>query len=873
MEEAYLFEEDDRASTQTAEQIYLHELDDSHVCIFLIDNADGIFDGVTPEIQRAKAKGIKSIYIFNKENSTEPTWVQKDLYGAKGTKFYEIFSFADFASEAYNSLISDIIDIYYKYCRKWLVDSEFETKDNPLKEVGEVGSEAFQKCLISNIDHTKIHLSSIVFDNHRKEVHTSAFDDCCKKFLEVILGEKDFRDFNVSIILMELIKMQSPELHSIVDLRWKAITAYYMDNLEDCIKYFNQALVQARDNGASAWLISDILIDLRNTSILSCNTQSSLLFVGEAQKALNEQNEPVYYPLLDRINTNFYEELEKSRNKEMLQSPYTQNIGNNIDKISDYIASIFAVAVFNGSLTHILMTHDRLKHFAFYLSKAYDDWSFRVLLLKYTALSSGREEMIDTLKAFNEIQGKINAFDSLNIFNVSKCIPISYKRFIIQLSIFESIGYFFSDDDYTKIGVDLIKQISDWISSESPNVLCSTNVLKMLQANHLRLDNNKIIGLCLVALRKRHLRFWDDVFKLLITMGVEKVADSLKEDLINIFVSIINAPEDRDNCSHLEQALISIRKTGGDYAKTLDAHIEKNMSGFYKGVYSLEIFSSEQGTLTEYVVKYIHQIDIRNAEQGVNGIYYGYTDNPYTTIRNIIKDDLSILNYDLVNQILAAIKNTLLAARQTLKDKSNAIKLAAFLRNVTTSEHDELFRSFETTIQKAEAVALIGQDVMFSKCSSKIIQLEYFLFLLACGFSTSGQVVTICSSYSDAEDYECIEALSSFADFFEMVDINKVDRNVLYPLLAFALSFCKNKSYYIRFYAISTIIKMLAPDTFSPIISQLSISMDFEILNIKCKIIRHIEDIRAFDPEAAEGILQKAKSDTNFIVRRELDKI
>lgn len=46
----YLFEEDSYASTQTAEQIYLRELDDSHVCIFLIDNADGVFDGVTPEI-------------------------------------------------------------------------------------------------------------------------------------------------------------------------------------------------------------------------------------------------------------------------------------------------------------------------------------------------------------------------------------------------------------------------------------------------------------------------------------------------------------------------------------------------------------------------------------------------------------------------------------------------------------------------------------------------------------------------------------------------------------------------------------------------------------------------------------------------------
>lgn len=95
--DVYLWEDDARASTLPAQQIYLREIDECHVCIFLIDNKDGIFEGVVPEIQRAKTTNTKSIYIFCTENSNNPTWVEKELNGAYGSKYYKISIFSDFA--------------------------------------------------------------------------------------------------------------------------------------------------------------------------------------------------------------------------------------------------------------------------------------------------------------------------------------------------------------------------------------------------------------------------------------------------------------------------------------------------------------------------------------------------------------------------------------------------------------------------------------------------------------------------------------------------------------------------------------------------------------------------------------------------------
>lgn len=244
----FLFEESGHASTQTAEQIYLRELDESHICIFLIDNADGIPDGVVPEIQRAKTKGIKSLYIFCTERSSEATWVEKELRGAKGEKYYCISSFDDFVKEGYRSLITDIIDIYHKYCRKWLVDPEFDIPQQEIAEISDIGTESLKKSLVADLDRTKIHLSASVYENPREIKHSSAFDECCEQVLQLVLGEKTISEYNPSLLLLELEKMQSAKLHGIIQLRWKAIIAYYADKLDDCLSYLEQALIKARND-------------------------------------------------------------------------------------------------------------------------------------------------------------------------------------------------------------------------------------------------------------------------------------------------------------------------------------------------------------------------------------------------------------------------------------------------------------------------------------------------------------------------------------------------------------------------------------------------------------------------------------------------
>ncbi|MHC5227996.1 hypothetical protein ACYSNW_06900 [Enterococcus sp. LJL99] len=60
--------EDERASTRSAKNHYTQGLESSNVCIFLIDNKDGVPDGVKSELNTVDKHKIPALYYFCNKN-------------------------------------------------------------------------------------------------------------------------------------------------------------------------------------------------------------------------------------------------------------------------------------------------------------------------------------------------------------------------------------------------------------------------------------------------------------------------------------------------------------------------------------------------------------------------------------------------------------------------------------------------------------------------------------------------------------------------------------------------------------------------------------------------------------------------------------
>ena len=88
-----------------------------------------------------------------------------------------------------------------------------------------------------------------------------------------------------------------------------------------------EALALAEDNNGKVaeWLIQDILIDLRNRENNIAETKNQYLRKTEGQKGLDNRQEKLYYPLIDRNEKNLLEWIEKERFEELCRLDGTSN--------------------------------------------------------------------------------------------------------------------------------------------------------------------------------------------------------------------------------------------------------------------------------------------------------------------------------------------------------------------------------------------------------------------------------------------------------------------------------------------------------------------------------------------------------------------
>ncbi|MFJ5717515.1 hypothetical protein [Neobacillus sp. NPDC093127] len=865
--EVYLFE-DGLASTQTAAQDYLYSLDDSDVCIFLIDNEDGVTPAILKEINRAKAYPKKSLYLFCNEKQKEPTQIQKELVGAQGARYYITKSFDDFIIKGYESLINDICKIYNNYCKNRLVDQEFGENKEVEIEVDSIASESLEKRILSGTNRTKLFISGQIYSNAINEmIETNDFDAYCEDFLQVLFGGKSIREFNTSMFMDVLKKEQSENLHKVVKNRWKAIQYYWNDDLENCIECLEVALSKAKEFSLPNWIIQDILIDLRNTVNLSGYKNNEIIIESDAQKELNHETKALFYPLIDRYDKELQEEITKQTISSSTKSPYTFSWSNHINIYSDLLTKIYVISVFNGSLTHILMTMDRLKYVAFNLCNEYSDWQFRVLLLKVAIRNGKKEEIKGYIKLFNDVFGKMNSSDSLEIFKFCNSIPINHKRDIAKLEALKNLGYYLSDSDYEVVHNELIILIENWIADDYRIVAVGSYLFEALRENSHRFDKNIIIKLCLDIIIKKLYRFYDDALEIIAYIGLKDINEELSKKTIDEINRLIVDKSIREECNNLAKAIIAIRKSKKEYTSVLHRNVLEHMTNFNLEIYTIETMVDTQEDSEEQILKYIFELKERNRTQGINGSYTGYANNLYQTIKNIIKLNNIELHGELVNSILEASLETVLSRKQLISDKIDAIKMIIFVKQ-NCDVGNINFNYYIKEIRNNKELVIDGYRDPFFKKTNTSLQFNLVMLKLVFEDLDINLLFDILGSYGELDEFEKIEALKAVISTFENDICNKIDKRFLFMLMQFVLSLSHNKNHDIRFYSIKALLLMITEDTKTTILTQLSKRMDYDSVFIKNHIMNQFDRLLNIDLKVTNLMIQKASVDNHYVIRK-----
>ncbi len=867
---AYVYAfETEGASSQDVRSAYLKEVSLSNLCIFLIDNADGISDAVLAEHERAAKAGIHRLYFFCDEKDKNPTPLQNELMISSSVKYCDkIHEFSDFSTIAYKSVLQDIIDLY----RGTNVES-IDTKKTT------------QHIMISSASTSKFILRREVFKNYTSESelvrvlnpygeympngvkdNSLTYDCLCANFLSSVIGQRVFNEENFTQLKYSILSDHEEDIKNIVELRLDAISSYFNNNLEECYSNINQAYEKAKNNSnIPQWCLNDIAIDMRNVKNIINEINNIISYETDAQKMLDNSPETVYYPLLDRFNGNSRSKLLKEYFEKHTESPYSWR-GGTIYRFFDDIASSFNISVRLGSLTHILAMRENYADILFTLYIDSYDIRLFVELIKIHILLQNDKKIENIVDKYNQSVSAITPIDIDNLIISINTLPFNYKRLTSLCLMLEYFGYYFNDEQYAIQMAFFIQNSFEWCVDNRKIVKMGYYILKTIKSNIYRIDNQKVSELVIRFFKNNIRRYYREVLEITSYLDFTKVSEYCQIELQNQYISLMKEKGFPDK-DVLQDAIIALRMNSYLNFNEIDNAVKSFMPEFYNNEYDLEF---NKDNLKQHIDNYIKIAMKRNQKTSASE-YSAFAWNPFDIVRNIIKRNNVQLSHDEISNILIAIEKTLVNKVQQADQKNSAIILLLYLKSVFTQ-----YPSWADFLKRLDGNSLISAitDPMFEIATRN--SLEFNILLMKIGFS-SCTFEEAAIGFAKAMGYgesDFISIVKNINLFLSMEGFTSIDSNILGIIINFILSVDTAKHKDAQYYATKSLIILSKVGLYETVVlERLAYVMSESISNIRISILSNIKDSNLKNKNIEDYILQKGRTDNHYLVKKLAEEI
>ena len=865
MTNVYVFETAP-GSSQPMPDAYLQYINESHLCLFLIDNKDGVTNPVLAEYQRAKELGKKIICVFCDEKKKKPTQLEEEIRLTQRGKYCPVHEFSDITKVAYKSVMQDILDSYKKKSSS-SVSSNANSDSSIEKVLTVTDSYIIDKNMLKGFDKTKNELAKIVFPFGEKAEETSELDDMSQDFMNVILCKQRFESIDYDKTCKKVVELHQSGYKDLISVRLKAVKYYFEDKIPECIDTLKEALQIASSNTEIAnWISNDIAIDLRNMIGINDEIHSRISMDNEGQKFINNNCETVFFPVLDRFESNIKEKIIKQYFKVYTDSPYTTTLGGQ-GEVFENIAICYCTALIYGSITHLLITRNRIIDALFALCFEYSDHDLFVELIKMLIIERRDKDLEKFIRIYNQSVDVVNSNDIETIQACIECIPISHHKRMSEFLLLKYFGYYFSDLQYNQLSEKLISFSFDWIDNEKRIYNLCDYIFGALKENSRRIDIDCLTKFIIKVLSMNGNRWYDDACSLSCSLDYSLVSKGNQTSLLEKSIKIICDEQRRNMLNNFSRHLIHFRLTTTINMKSLDDAILKNMVDLYNGIYHLEIFDRDRKSSINNIKRYMNSINIRNEEQGKNGTFHGYGSDPYGIISNIIRHNELVLNWDEIRPIIEVAKNTLLAPKQGYQDKCRAIILIVFLKN--HFGYIKEWNEYLVSLINQDEQILAGNSIdFFEKDTKRVLYFVYQMMLFIFNRSTSDEIINSIINISNMSDYEILKCLVNIESILDGFDYSEADDTVVMFIIHLACMMINHKERDIRFFAIKCLIQLTHSKYSQIVLPQLSSVMDTGTSIIKASIISRVKRIEQSDQAVIDYIIQKGKVDNNYLVRK-----
>ena len=838
--------EEEGSRSVKSEEFYVNHVKSCDVCLIIIDNEDGISPSVLKEIDTAKKHNKKCLYFFCTENSSEKTQLQEDLYAKE--KFSEIPVFDQIPEKVIESIVGDII-FYYRNKNSDTVDYK----------ISDINTDKYSSTILDISKESKV-LCEYLFkvfqlNLSQDENKISNIEQEIIKFFQFVFNKHKFLEINLDILEEYFVSKTEEELKEILTQRFNALKLYFRGDLNGAISILSDSLVKATDDvNIPKWIVNNIAIDLRNVQNEKGNYENRWPISNTGQEYINKSKEPLYFPLLDRREKMFFEQIDKfhadNLYSESVKSYNLCNIG-----LFQWISESFILSLGYASITHIQYAKNLMKVLLRTLTEMYDDYEFKIELF-VLAVTSSDKELANFLLKSKQVIGTISSEEIEYTIGLIRNIEFFNNRLRSQCYLLRYFSDYINDSIIASFLMEFKGEVIKWLNQDNRELNLEKPIFDSLKQVITRFNYEDTIVILNIIFEKKLIRFYDSAFSLLSRMDYRGLTNQTQKKVGNYFI-FKNNEYQLDTYGSYSNALINYLRNSTIDNTNLLRYIEDNNSVLMEKI-NLEL---EHNTIPEkYIDKYIEDIISFNRTQGKNGIFTFSAVNNFQTIFNIIKLDNVKLSEETFNRLIDVCKQTIISDNQILSDKYSSFNL---LFQIYFSQiHDHNWEKLTDVFQSNRNTLLVQSDLIDENPIILSIQLNVMKSICDGNYNL---VINDILKLSDENIIEIKRLVSFLKTIFEF---NKFSPNNEFIMFCtyFCLNMTKHYSRNIKMNATDLLIKLTKYEIVNQIIlNQLSNMMDCSNSDIKLVIVKNIDKINS-NGNYKEYIIEKAKLDNHYLV-------
>ena len=470
--ETYVFETEP-ASSEDTQSAYLEYVDESNLCIFLVDNEDGVPPAVLSEEKRAKDKHLRLLYLFCDENRKDPTPMQEEIKVSLSQKYLVVHEFSDIVSKAYDSVMQDIIAVYRRK------DEPFSNEKSEAEPTADKYLNAETHSLMamsfSKYSHVANVLTKSILPASRLKEGTeeTPLERLLSNHLQTVIFEKPFDESIIDSISSEVLKENNGEICEILPLRYQAQKCYYLTKYDDCLVLLQQAIsIVMEKQSIPTWVANDIAIDIRHVQERIDERNIAITFENPGQKLIDMSGEPVYFPYLDRQVENMQEEIAKKYYSQLTIPPYTTNYGG-LEQIFAPLANAFCIAEIHGSIVQTELTRDRLISIYSMLCTLYENHDLLVEYIKLLIINRDSKKLDVVIRTYNQSIDILNGQDMDAIIECIRNMFDPVHQIMSKYLLVSRLGYYMSDTAYSALYKEVIEYAMRWVEDDKRIYNCN----------------------------------------------------------------------------------------------------------------------------------------------------------------------------------------------------------------------------------------------------------------------------------------------------------------------------------------------------------------------------------------------------------------